>query len=342
MKKLSWFHSILFGLNLIAVLLLLAACAVPHITSVRFSFLSFLSLTVPFLVGINLLFCLFWLLKGKRQFLPSLCILIFGYFALGAFLKLNFTDENDFEDDLSIMSYNVHSFNQYGPLDNPTVFEDIKALINQEQPDIVCLQEMGRLRLDEYDNYPYRKAIYPPTYDKVTMGFFSKYPIIRSEMIDFPESHNSAAFADILYKNDTLRIYNIHLESLGITPGSGIIRKNDSDKLFKMLNNSFGKQQEQAHIIKKHMNTSRYKQFVCGDFNNTQFSNIYQTVIGDKKDSFIEKGSGYGRTLNFHKLPLRIDFILSDPVFEVQSHKNYDEKYSDHYPIMASFRLNPN
>ena len=54
---------------------------------------------------------------------------------------------------------------------------------------------------------------------------------------------------------------------------------------------------------------------------------------------FIEKGKGFGRTLDFHKLPMRIDFILADPAFEVKSHTNYDVVYSDHYPIMASFKL---
>ena len=91
--------------------------------------------------------------------------------------------------------------------------------------------------------------------------------------------------------------------------------------------------------IVEHIKGSPYPVILCGDFNNTQFSNAYQIVRGDKQDTFIEEGTGYGGTLNFRGLPVRIDFILADPTFEVQSHKNYDEKYSDHFPIMASFKL---
>ena len=57
------------------------------------------------------------------------------------------------------------------------------------------------------------------------------------------------------------------------------------------------------------------------------------------QDSFEEKGSGYGRTYNYHGLPVRIDFILADEGIEVKSHKNFNVKYSDHFPVMASFSL---
>lgn len=92
-------------------------------------------------------------------------------------------------------------------------------------------------------------------------------------------------------------------------------------------------------MIADHMASSPYPTLLCGDFNNTQFSNIYYQIKGEMQDSFIEEGIGYGRTFNFFRIPLRIDFIMADETFEVRAHKNYDLKYSDHYPIMASFRL---
>jgi endonuclease/exonuclease/phosphatase family metal-dependent hydrolase len=58
------------------------------------------------------------------------------------------------------------------------------------------------------------------------------------------------------------------------------------------------------------------------------------------KDSFIEKGNGYGTTYNFKFLPFRIDFVLADKDIEITDHKNYDIEVSDHYPIMATFTLN--
>lgn len=102
----------------------------------------------------------------------------------------------------------------------------------------------------------------------------------------------------------------------------------------------FEKQEEQANLVVRHMQSVPYKKIITGDFNNNQFSRTYHLIKGDNNDTFDEKGSGFGRTFIFHGVPARIDFILADPTFEVTSHKNFDVKYSDHYPIMASFRLN--
>ena len=343
-RRLSLFQKIIFILNMIVALLLLAACFVPHISAERFAFLSLLSLAVPFLVGANMLFFIFWVIKRKRQAFLSLFVLIVGYASLGTFVNFSFGSDTVNDSNLKIMTYNVRVFNRYKALDNDHVFEDIKELVDQEQPDIICFQEVDAERQKEYENYPYRFIHYINNRDKTILGIFSKYPIIEQKLIDFPDSHNDGAYADILYKNDTIRIYNVHLQSLGIThtrPES-VLDTDRSQRIFKKLTKAFGKQQQQARIISEHMQSNDYPQILCGDFNNTQFSNTYKTVKGLKQDTFMEKGSGYGRTLNFRKFPVRIDFILADPIFEVKSHKNYDVKYSDHYPVMASMRLKSN
>lgn len=340
MKKKSRFHKFLFFLNSIAALLLLAACAVPYISSESLSFLAFLSLGVPVLVGINLLFLLYWTLRRRAQLWLSLVVLVFGYFSLGTFVKFSVSEDRAEEEDLRVMSYNVRGFNKHKELENQYVFEDIKALVDKEQPDIICFQEAGYSRKREYlKDYPYHSLEYIYMNKKVLLGIFSKYPIVKSDFICFPDTRNNGYYADVLYKNDTIRVYNVHLQSLGVTPGSRAISGQRSDRLFKKLTKKFRFQQQQAKMVAADMKACSYKQILCGDFNNTQFTNAYQIIKGDKRDTFIEKGKGFGRTLDFHKLPMRIDFILADPAFEVKSHTNYDVVYSDHYPIMASFKL---
>lgn len=339
MKRLSWFDKIVFSINAVFAFLLLLACAVPYISSENFSFLSFLSLAVPFLVGVNLIFIVYWVIRKKRQLWLSLFVLVFGYFVLGTFVKLNFSKEKVLDEDLSVMSYNVRYFKGGGELNNSRVFEDVKKLIDKEDPDIICFQEAGNLRRKEYTEYPYKFLKYINNYDKAPLGIFSKYPIIKAELIHFPKTANNGSYADILYKNDTIRIYNIHLQSFKIIPKPEVLQKEPTGKLYKRLEKTFQKQQKQAHIINEHCKSTTYKKIICGDFNNTQFSNIYKTIKGEKQDAFIEEGSGYGKTYDFLGIPLRIDFILTDEAFEVKSHKNYDEKLSDHFPIMASFSM---
>ncbi len=339
MKGLSVFNKIVYALNLIFVFLLLVACAVPYLSVNFLPFLSFLSLAVPVLVAVNFIFLMYWAIQRKRQLFPSLFVLVFGYFVLGTFLKLNFPRNQFHKEDLKIMSYNVESFNEFGWTERKNVFNAIQGLVKEEQPDIVCFQEVSINMEKEFLDYPYHYLKKISGGEKVHLGIFSKYPIINAETLTFPNSINNGSFADIAYKGDTLRLYNVHMQSLGITPGTGVLRSHSSKFLYRRVVNAFKKQEQQAEMIAEHKKASPYKTLLCGDFNNTQFSKAHHLLKGDMQDSFIEAGSGYGRTLNFLNIPLRIDFILADSSFEVKAHKNYNFRYSDHYPVMASFRL---
>jgi endonuclease/exonuclease/phosphatase (EEP) superfamily protein YafD len=57
------------------------------------------------------------------------------------------------------------------------------------------------------------------------------------------------------------------------------------------------------------------------------------------KDSFLEAGSGFGKTFEIKNFPMRIDFIFVDEILNVNEHKNYSINYSDHLPILARIGL---
>ena len=339
MKGLSVFNKLIFVLNLVFVILLLAACAVPFLSVHFLPYLSFLSLIVPALVLVNIFFFLCWAVQGKKQFIPSLSVLILGYFILGSFVKLNFGKEPTDKNDLKVMSYNVRKFNEMGWLQRDSIFGSIEQLIKRENPDILCFQEVSISMGNKFLDYPYHYLMKIPTGEKVHLGVFSKYPIVASETINYPNSINNGSYVDIDVQGDTLRVFNVHMQSFGITPGTGVLRSKSSKYLIKRVVNAFKQQEDQARMVRELIDASPYKTLLCGDFNNTQFSKIYGILKGDMNDSFLEAGSGYGRTFKFFWIPLRIDFILSDEHFEVIDHQNFDEKLSDHYPITATFRM---
>ena len=78
---------------------------------------------------------------------------------------------------------------------------------------------------------------------------------------------------------------------------------------------------------------------VSGDFNNTPYSYVYRKIKGNMIDAFQEGGNGFGRTFDFKYFPVRIDFILVDESFKVNGFKTYEEKLSDHYPILTKVNL---
>ncbi len=342
-KTLSFFNKILFFLNSIVALLLLFSCIVPYISVEHFPFLYVFSLGVPVLVILNGIFLAYWLLSFKKQFLLSFIILVIGYFSLGSFVV--FKDDSEvkinYDNAIKVLTFNSQGFHGDFSKSKEEINKEIIQFVEKQEPDILCFQEFDykKIKSKELSMYPYKYINFD--YDvyrkRVIQGIYSKFPIINRGSLEFPKTLNNSIFVDIKKEKDTIRIYNIHLESLRVRPSS--IKKENSEKLFKRLGNSFVKQQEQAELLVAHAREVSYKKIICGDFNNTQYSSVYSTIKGDKKDTFMEKGNGFGRTYEFKFIPLRIDFILVDQGFDVLSHQNYNEKLSDHYPVMTTLRL---
>ncbi|UII78977.1 endonuclease/exonuclease/phosphatase family protein [Flagellimonas sp. CMM7] len=236
------------------------------------------------------------------------------------------------------MTYNTWGFNKNEWIKEPNIGDRIIEFIRKEDPDIVCIQEHSRIRYKQLSKYPYRSET-PYSVPRSIQAIFSKYPIIGNGSLDLPETSNNIIYADILFKKDTLRVYNFHLQSFNIVPSSETFSEEESEKNYKRLVKTFKKQLEQAKIFSKHKKTSPYKNIVCGDMNNTQFSNVYRVLSKDLQDTFLEKGKGFGRTYSLLGFPIRIDYILADPAFEIISHQNYKEELSDHYPVMGTLRL---
>ncbi|WP_340199134.1 endonuclease/exonuclease/phosphatase family protein [Ascidiimonas sp. W6] len=338
MKKLGFLNKIVFILNTCFATLLLGSYVLPYLFPKSFPSLSVLSLTVPVLITCNLLFLLYWALQLKKQFLLSFIILVLGYQHITAFYGISGNDKPIKAATFSVMSYNVRIFNKYEWIPKKGIDKKIVRFIEKEQPDILCFQEFLYEKEHLFDSYPYKYIRYKTKNQQTGQAIFSKYPIYNEGSLEFPSTGNNAIFVDIANGKDSLRIYNLHLESLRINTQEQVT-KEESEKLFKSMGASFGLQQAQAEIFNAHRDQCELTKIVCGDFNNTQYSNIYKQVKGEMQDTFMEAGSGFGRTFNFKYFPVRIDFILVDESIEVNRHKNYSEQYSDHFPIAAYLTL---
>lgn len=285
---------------------------------------------------------MYWLLRFKRRLLLSFTAILLGYMMFGPFFGFAGSDEPQEKgiSDLKVMSYNVWGFNKNGWMEEPGVGDSIIGLVRKQDPDVFCIQEHSRIRYQQLRQYQYRSET-PHTASRATQAIFSKYPIVGEGSLDLPDTQNNIIYADVLFQKDTIRVYNLHLQSFKIIPSTENFSDGEkSERTYRRLVDTFSKQMEQAEIFRLHFNKSPYKNIVCGDFNNTQFSNVYKIVKGDLQDTFLEEGSGFGRTYDLWKIPLRIDYILADQDFEILSHQNFDERLSDHYPVMATLRLN--
>ena len=334
MKKLSLLDKVLYIINSVAAVLLLLSYFLPFVSPKSIPFFAILSLFVPFLLLFNIAFFIYWLIKLKKQLLTSLLVLIVGWFALTPFYKLT-AEKSTTKNELTIMSYNVRMFNYWKWKNENEVETKIKKLIQSNNPDIVAIQEY--MLLPKYSiNYPYKYIKKRYEKGRYSMAIYSKFPIINKGFLELGKSSsNGIIFTDILREKDTIRVYNLHLQSLNIKPEKENFGEENSEKLIQSLKYRFKLQAEQVDVFLAHEKQWKGKKVVCGDFNNTAYSWVYNQISKNKKDAFLEAGKGFGKTFDYW-FPMRIDFILTDNLASVNQFKTFTEKYSDHYAIHAT------
>ena len=332
MKNISFVNKIIYLVNSLLATGLLLSYVLPYISPKTLSSFAFLSLIVPVLILINLLFVIYWLIKLKKQFLLSTSILVLGYFVTTPLYKLEET-KSSLNNDLKIMSYNVRMFNHWQWIDNETIPNKIKEFITAKDPDILVLQEYHNLDTPTFDfSHSYVKL--KNDNSNIGLAIYSKYQIINKGSLELTNTANNIIFADILYEKDTIRIYNLHLQSLELNTKAENFGQENSEKLFARLSAGFKKQAAQTEKFLTHEANWFGKKIVAGDFNNTAYSWVYNKIAKNKKDAFVEAGKGFGKTFNY-AFPLRIDFILADENAIINQFTSFNEKNSDHFPIQA-------
>ncbi len=343
MKNLSWFNKTIFILNIVLTVLTFIAYILPFLAPKLFPLLSVLTLFMPLMLILNLLFFFYWAIQLKKQILLSGLVLLIGITFINKFYKFSTPEYTKEAEDFSIMSYNVRLFNKFEWSDKKTVPVEISDFVKENDPSILCIQEFSNVPDFDYKMFKYKFISSKGRKIKTGQAIFSKFRIIDTGSIVFPNSDNRAVFADIMKGNDTIRVYNMHLQSIRITPDVREINddineidQKKSEMMFKRISKAFRQQQLQAELIMKHKKECKYPIIICGDMNNSAFSYVYRNIRGDLNDSFEEAGDGFGKTYDFKYYPARIDYIFVDKKYAIKKFQNFPEIIdSDHFPILA-------
>lgn len=339
MNNLRGINKIIYIVNILVVLVLLFSFTLPFLPPITFAILSVLNLGVPFLILLNTLFFLYWLIKLQKQFLLSLSVILIGYLIFGSVYKFSTSKNIDNPNNIKVMNYNVRLFNLYDWIPEKGLEIKIVDFIKKESPDVLSIQEYHPHENISLSFFKYKFEKLSGKKTKYGQAIFSQFPIINSGSVEFPNTPNNAIFIDIVKGKDTIRVYNVHLESMRINTKIESLKQENSERLFKRIGSTFKMQQSQTELFLKHKNQSRFKVVICGDFNNTAFSYVYRKMKEGLKDTFKRAGNGFGRTLDIKFFPVRIDYIFVDEAFSVNGFKAYNNHYSDHYPIMATLSL---
>jgi len=320
----NWGFAILLALSLI----------VPYVPPSRFYNISLVSLIVAPLMLINALFAIYWIFVRVKHSWISLLVLSLALLQFG--WVFGFGPGNTAKDhrySLTVTSYNVRLFNAYEPKPDTVEVKHVMQEIRERKPDILCLQEYYHEHTD-FSHYPHRFEHFKGK-NKLGHAIFSNYPILKTGAFDFPNTGNNTIYADLNVDGQRIRVYNLHLQSIGISANLNYLQESNSDQLRHQLARAFIRQQEQLEEILRHARTSPYPVILSGDFNNTPFSYIYSQAAEKFKDAFNEAGTGFGITFWFEFVPMRIDYIFASPFFDVLEFETVGNSFSDHYPIEA-------
>jgi endonuclease/exonuclease/phosphatase family metal-dependent hydrolase len=338
------------GLLLMSILLLLGSVLSPYVRPGGWANISVLGLFFPYIfIGSILVFIVGLTTRHWLNILLGL-LLIYGVTSFGLYIQSPFQSSETTEG-LTIMSYNAkmgHDMVNEKHVLTAEIKEKFDQMINKSPaPDIICGQEVSasveRLFSGSVD-LPYIHKI-----ENRGAVILSKYPFLKTGIVDFGAKLNSCLWADIQFKGQIIRIYSIHLESIRLNKDSYKMITEETyesenalngiqDMIFKYHKYS-NIRSEQVDLISKSINSSPYPVILCGDFNDPPMSYAYQRLSENLKDSFKESGAGIGSTWNGSIPLLRIDYILSNPMLETKRFFTIKSNLSDHYPIKAVFDL---
>lgn len=336
-----------FGSIIVGVSLLLAYLAT--ITSPKsISFIALFGLGYPIIIIVFLALTVIQLFFNRWWALGMFTLILLGGTMHFRTFTLGNGDASKGAKEVKIMSYNVHLFDVYNPDQKKAdkTRREIISFLKKENPDIVCFQEFYHqdqpstfptkdtiLPLLNYKDYQERYAHYQRGRKNYGIAIFTRYPIVEKGEVNFnPEkaTSNFAIYSDIVVLKDTIRVYNVHLQSIHLETSSGTMEK------IEKIKDNYPMRASQSEILTKHIEKSPYPVVLCGDFNDTPMSYTYSQFGKTLIDAFRNCSVGIGKTYA-GKIPAgRIDYIFHSETIGSNNFKVQKKALSDHYAISCN------
>ena len=348
-------------LNIVAAAAMLLAYLAPFVNPARVVLPALFGLAYPYILMVHLAFLCYWLIRLKKEILISLLVILLGWNHLNNLIPLNLRPSeipvnSSPEKFLKTLSYNVRGFNVYQWNRETEAKKGIFEFLKTQDPQLVCFQEyytseesgQSHASISEQLSFlPYNAVYYtadPANRNGFGVATFCKYPILKKSRIPFNSSFNAAMYTDILFGRDTIRVFNIHLQSIKFQEDNYAFidtasLKYNNEQISELraigsrLKTAFSMRAEQAKVIGSYIRDSPYPVVVMGDFNDTPQSYAYRKIKKGLDDSFRKSGRGFGNTYAGELPSFRIDYIMYGPPLLSSEFKRIKTDHSDHYPI---------
>lgn len=303
---------------------------------------------VPFFLPFWLVSMAWWWKRRRTGSWIALLGVLFSGLVFTKDYRFPFAGAPEDQPDLTVMSMNVQYFDY-----SLEVIDSIGALIRRYDPDVVCLQEFRNRKMhpdtstvayfSQASGLPYGQFANLPVHMH-GVAIFSKYPILDVDTLyTLPDQTNSGMSVVLDTPFGQASFASIHLSSFQVDrvmQNQRITLSQRISYLYDRFQRISARQTQQAELIVEKLQPARRPTIVCGDFNATAHTRILRPFFANFQDSFQEAGKGLGHTypLRFG-YGLRIDYQLSSAHWHVLSHEVIRSRLSDHYPVIATYRL---
>ena len=339
--------------------------AAPYVNPASCWIFSILGLAAPVIYLLTVLLALYWIVRWRWGWASVMLVLVVvGLFKVSLFYKPEFRRVYDDtpvngRGTVRFMTYNVRNF--YSD-DGRSSVAEILRMVEETDPDIVCMQEFNPALAEEtaeyrtfLENYPYSVGGAAEDPRTAPLAIFSKFRTIRWGMAH-PELQNENAresiWADLRIGDDTVRVFNNHLHSTAINASdnefitkhryiSDTAREDKIRSIVRRFRDNSILRARQVDSIAREIGATPHARIVCGDFNDTPMSYVYRRMAAGLQDAFRESGMGYSFTFRGFFNTLRIDYVLVSEAFEPLAYAVPEVDYSDHRPVVVQLRHVP-
>lgn len=178
---------------------------------------------------------------------------------------------------------------------------------------------------------------------------FSRYPLSGGEITYFDNKVNGYAIVDVAHPGGSLRLFNLHLQTNGVSQMTDDLSQNlqlQERKTWQKLKTMLGRygraskqRVEQSRPIIAAIEASEKPVILCGDFNEVPTSYLYRSFSHHLSDAHLAQATGWGTTYPRLLPGMRIDYVLSSPAFRVADFSRHKNPFSDHKTIRAVVEL---
>ncbi len=262
-----------------------------------------------------------------------------------------------------LVTYNVHYLGYGNEMSVEHTRDSICKFFLSTDADIICIQEGTSLNFISthtngygqklLEKYPYQLIFNSGIGGQTILSRYHMTEIEKPEAtVGKLDGMNTTITTDIRLGNDTIRLINCHLASLGLSNNeiNAVSQRSKIDEqrastlhvTYSKLKGAFAKRQAEVDLLAKVIETSPHPTIICGDFNDTPISYTYHTIMGTKRhlnDSRTPRRLGLARTYRGNLPPLRIDYIMTTDEIATAEYTEYDMPTSDHKAVSVSFAM---